>query len=43
MMVEKESGRIDGNEFGALWRQTVHRDGGVRYLAIRTSGLLHGK
>lgn len=43
MMVEKESGRIEGNEFGTLWRQIVHRSGGVRYLAIRMSILLHRK
>ena len=42
MMIEKESGRIEGNEFGTLWRRTVHRGGGVRYHVIRMSGFMHG-
>ena len=41
MMVEKESGRVEGNEFGTLWRQIVDRDGAVRYLATRMSGLFY--
>ncbi|KAL8788591.1 MAG: hypothetical protein Q9195_007235 [Heterodermia aff. obscurata] len=32
MMVEKESGRIEGNEFGTLWQRILHRGGGVRYV-----------
>ena len=31
MMVEKESGKIEGNEFENLWSRVVQRDGRVRY------------
>ena len=31
MMVEKESDRIEGNEFESLWRRVAPRDGRVRY------------
>ena len=31
MMVEKESGRIEGNEFENLWSKVTLRDGRVRY------------
>ena len=31
MMVEKESGRIEGNEFESLWSRVTQRDGRVRY------------
>ncbi len=31
MMVEKESGKIDGNEFENLWSRVTQRDGKVRY------------
>lgn len=30
MMVEKESGKMEGNEFETLWRQAIQRDGSIR-------------
>lgn len=30
MMVEKESGKIEGNEFENIWSRVVQRDGRVR-------------
>ena len=31
MMVEKESGEVEGNEFDNLWSRVAQREGGVRY------------
>ncbi|KAF2138226.1 uncharacterized protein K452DRAFT_321205 [Aplosporella prunicola CBS 121167] len=31
MMMEKESGRLDGNEFGTMWAPFTHIDGKIRY------------
>lgn len=34
MMVEKESGRIEHNEFESLWQKIAQSDRGLRYLPV---------
>ena len=34
MMVEKESGRIEGNEFENLWSRVTQRDDRIRYIPL---------
>ena len=34
MMVEKESGKMEGNDFENLWSRVAQRDGKVRYASL---------
>lgn len=34
MMVEKESGKIEGNNFENLWSRVAQRDGRIRYVPL---------
>ena len=34
MMVEKESGKMEGNDFENLWSGVPQRDGKVRYVSL---------
>ena len=34
MMVEKESGKMEGNDFENLWSRVAQRDGRVRYVSL---------
>lgn len=43
MMVEKESGRLDGNEFENLWRKVAQSDCSIRYLLIDYLSLRSGR
>ena len=39
-MVEKESGKIEGNDFENLWSRVAQRDGKVRYVSLASWSFL---